>query len=346
MRNPKFKLTSLIGEIVSIDFLASGAMKSYLRGRTLWCASTCSESLIFPDQKTTDLKSFILDMAIGSLKSSNINSIKLVSTRTLVKYARKIKKENLQENAPKFESILDNLLELLDFSNKEVMHLPIEAFQTFSKVNQETVSKMAPKITPKLLKIFKAEHSEGSLGQELINLFKQWCQYDDCRDIFINTFIPFIMEIIESYYNSTPNEDNKDTILQLCSVSESLSLDSSNEKLRPTQEQKVLSVVDSTILQHVLDLLCTLLKKTDKEKHPEEFQKIVSIFPQLLNFVYKSEDMFLLLHGTAALKNFIFLGHKEILKICEAEQIIELAKRLLSPQTNEQAAMCLGNLVI
>lgn len=172
MRNPSFNLTEFIDEIVSIDFKESAQIKTYLKGRTLWCASTCSESLIFPDEKTNNLKSFILDMAIESLKSSKINSIKLVSTRTLVKYARKIKKENLQDYAPKFESILDNLLELLDFSNKEVMHLPIEAFQTFSKVNQETVSKMAPKITPKLLKIFKVEHSEGNLGQELINLFK------------------------------------------------------------------------------------------------------------------------------------------------------------------------------
>ena len=58
-------------------------------------------------------------------------------------------------------------------------------------------------------------------------------------------------------------------MLQMCSVSESLSLDSSNEKQRPSLgDQKVLSVVDSTILQHVLDLLCTLLKKTDQEKHP------------------------------------------------------------------------------
>lgn len=91
---------------------------------------------------------------------------------------------------------------------------------------------MAPKITPKLLTIFKAEHSEGNLGQELINLFKHWCNYNDCRDIFINTFIPFIMEIIESYYNSTPNEENKDKALTMCNLSESLSssLDSSNEK--------------------------------------------------------------------------------------------------------------------
>ena len=159
------------------------------------------------------LKTFILDLAIYALKNEKINSIKLVACRTLVKYARKMTKEVLLENAPKFEGILDNLLQLLDLSNKEVMHLPIEAFQTFSRLNQETVSKMAPKITPKLLSIFKTEHSEGNLGQELINLFKQWCQYDDCRDIFINTFIPFIMEIIESYYNSTPNEDNKDSSL-------------------------------------------------------------------------------------------------------------------------------------
>ena len=56
--------------------------------------------------------------------------------------------------------------------------------------------------------------------------------------------------------------------------------------------------------------------------------------------------MFLLLHGTAAIKNFIFVGHTEILKIVSADSIIEVAKKLLSPQTNEQAAMCLGNLII
>lgn len=56
--------------------------------------------------------------------------------------------------------------------------------------------------------------------------------------------------------------------------------------------------------------------------------------------------MFLLLHGTTALKNFIFVGHTEILKIVDAAKIIEVSKKLLSPLTNEQAAMCLGNLII
>ena len=72
---------------------------------------------------------------------------------------------------------------------------------------------MAPKITPKLLKFFKNYHSEGALANELLNLFKIWCNYDACRDIFVNTFIPFIMEIIDNYYQSTPNIENKDSML-------------------------------------------------------------------------------------------------------------------------------------
>lgn len=72
---------------------------------------------------------------------------------------------------------------------------------------------MAPKVTPKLLKLFKSYHSEGQLGQELLNLFKLWTNYDKCRDIFVNTFIPFIMEIVDNYYHSTANIENKDLVL-------------------------------------------------------------------------------------------------------------------------------------
>lgn len=45
--------------------------------------------------------------------------------------------------------------------------------------------------------------------------------------------------------------------------------------------------------------------------------------------------MFLLLHGTSALKTFINLGHTEILKLVSPKEIIEVAKKLLSPTTNE-----------
>lgn len=110
-------------------------------------------------------------------------------------------------------------------------------------------------------------------------------------------------------------------------------------------DQRPQNIIDSSILQHVIDLLCTLLKKT-KDKDSEDFIKITNVFPKLLDFVLKSEDMFLLLHGTTALKTFINLGHKEILKLVSAKEIIDVAKKLLSPTTNEQAALCLGNYVI
>jgi hypothetical protein len=45
IRNPQFNLTQLIDEIVRAE-----SPNSYLRGRTLWCASTCSESLLLQDE--------------------------------------------------------------------------------------------------------------------------------------------------------------------------------------------------------------------------------------------------------------------------------------------------------
>jgi hypothetical protein len=87
------------------------------------------------------------------------------------------------------------------------------------------------------------------------------------------------------------------------------------------------------------------LKKT-KDKTSPEFLIIMDQFPKLLDYVHKSEDMFLLLHGTSTLKTFIHLGHEEILKRIQPKDAVEVAKKLLSPTANEQAAMCLGNYVI
>jgi hypothetical protein len=92
----------------------------------------------------------------------------------------------------------------------ETVHLPIEAFTAFSRLNEGVVAKMAPMVTPKLLKFFRTYHSETSLAQELLNLFKIWCSYDACREIFVNTFVPFIMEIIDMYYKATANSENRD----------------------------------------------------------------------------------------------------------------------------------------
>ena len=72
----------------------------------------------------------------------------------------------------------------------------------------------------------------------------------------------------------------------------------------------------------------------------------MAVLPNLLTFIEKSEDMFLLLHGTTALKTFIHQASPHVLKVVSPDRIIAICKKLLSPQTNEAAALCLGNLVI
>ena len=85
------------------------------------------------------------------------------------------------------------------------------------------------------------------------------------------------MEIIENYYNQTPNVDNKDSTLTLLNPID-LSADKSSQSIDP----KPLAMVDSSILQNVIDLLCTILKKTSADKQAEEFSKIIDVFPKLL----------------------------------------------------------------
>ena len=68
-------------------------------------------------------------------------------------------------------------MELLDACSVDCLFLPIEAFTTLSKINEEIVAQMTPKVTPRLLRIFRLYHSEGTLGSELIRLFKLWCNY-------------------------------------------------------------------------------------------------------------------------------------------------------------------------
>ena len=104
---------------------------------------------------------------------------------------------------------------MLDTATLDCVFLPIEAISAFSKLNERTIAAMSPKVTPKLLNLFKNHHSEGALGQELVSLFKKWCNFSECREIFVQTFIPFIMEILEQYYHSTPNADNKKQVTSL-----------------------------------------------------------------------------------------------------------------------------------
>ena len=131
-----------------------------------------------------------------------------MAIRTLVRLQRRFKNAELSQFEEKLPLVLEPLLIILEKAPLECKYLPVEAISVFSKLNEQLVAQMSPKVTPKLLDLFKNHHSEGDLGTELVNLFKKWCNFSECREIFVQTFIPFIMEIVEQYYVNTPNVDN------------------------------------------------------------------------------------------------------------------------------------------
>jgi len=138
-----------------------------------------------------------------------------MAIRTLVRFARRFKDGQLTQFEDRLPLILEPLLDLLDKAPLECKYLPVEAISTFSKLNESLVAQMSPKVTPKLLQLFRNHHSEGDLGQELVNLFKKWCNFSECREIFVETFIPFIMQIVDLYYQKQPNSENQKQTLSL-----------------------------------------------------------------------------------------------------------------------------------
>ena len=128
IRHPEVRLPELLSLLINLDFSKSGQLGPYLKGRSLWCYTTCSEMLFMPTEHNARLKKQIVEIAIQTLRIEKHHSVKLVATRALVRYARKVTPDDMKEISQKFETILDDLLDLLEHSKKEAMYLPIQAF--------------------------------------------------------------------------------------------------------------------------------------------------------------------------------------------------------------------------
>lgn len=110
----------------------------------------------------------------------------------------------------KVSMILDDITALLNRNdNFDYIYLPIEAIAMISKTNEEQISQIAPKVTPKLLLLFRDCQEFSSLSSDLLTLFKIWCNYQKCREMFIDQFLPFILGIIQQYYLTTANTEKK-----------------------------------------------------------------------------------------------------------------------------------------
>lgn len=122
-------------------------------------------------------------------------SVKLVAVKTIIKYSRKVKDQELLHR--QVSLILDDVIALLNRKdNFDYIYLPIEAIAMISKTNEQQISEVAPKVTPKLLLLFRDCQEFSSLSSDLLTLFKLWCNYQKCREMFIDQFLPFITGII------------------------------------------------------------------------------------------------------------------------------------------------------
>jgi hypothetical protein len=154
------------------------------------------------DPLTIQFMQKTISITVHALKIATIPiSVKLTAARCLTKYLRKLPSTEI--NFKLLKDCLDPLLLLVDESITECIHLPIDTFTVLSRLDEASVSEIAHKVTPKMLNLFNLHHSEGNIGNELIALFKVWCRFEKCKDIFIETFIPFIQSIVQKYYHQT-----------------------------------------------------------------------------------------------------------------------------------------------
>jgi hypothetical protein len=88
-----------------------------------------------------DINNEVLKISAETLIIEPLTSLKLVGTRVLIKFSRKVKPETLQLMVGDiFEAIIDELTGLLDSSSIDTLHLPIEAFTSYSRLNEDIVA--------------------------------------------------------------------------------------------------------------------------------------------------------------------------------------------------------------
>jgi len=133
------------------DIRESGKLSAFLKGRTLWCACHLAESL---PSDYSDLIADILQMCSQFSQEESAISVKLVAVKTIIKYSRKVKDQELLHR--QVSMILDDVIALLNRKdNFDYIYLPIEAIAMISKTNEQQISEVAPKVTPKLLLLFR-----------------------------------------------------------------------------------------------------------------------------------------------------------------------------------------------
>lgn len=325
-----FSLINLFSSIALPD-LKNDKTPHVLKGRAMWCATELSPLMGDKDPQCID----IVTTSVSMLGKEHELSLRICACRSLVHFINKVDVQQIENLSNYISNILESVDELLQLCNDETIHIPVSAMKQLSKMDEEAVATIAHESAPHLLKIFKYYHDQSVIGADLLDIFKMWTNYDKCKTIFCNNYTPFALEIVKNYFHMTNTKESTD-------VSSEEHAKKQKEQFRALENAD--NILDASILQHSLDILCRLLKKTDKDS--QEHAALVDIFPILLQIALESQDVFLLLHTTSTLRTFIAVSPEQIKKKKVTKKILEVAKKMLKPETNESTAVFLGNFII
>jgi hypothetical protein len=325
-----FSLIKIFGSIALPD-LKSVKTPTILKGRAMWCATQLSGLMTDKDPHCVD----IVHTSVSMMSKDNELSLRIWACRSLVHFINKVDVEAIENLSEYISSVLENVDDLLVKWNDETVHIPVAAIKQLSKVDEEAVAFIAHESAPHLLKLFEYYHDQSSVGADLLDIFKMWTNYEKCKTIFCNNYTPFALKIVKNYFHMTNTKSKTDV--------------SSNDHAKKQKDafralENADTILDSSILQHSLDILSRLLKKTDPES--DEHSAVIDIFPILLQIALESEDLYLLMHTTSTLRTFIAISHEKIKDRKVTKKILEVAKKMLLPETNEATAVFLGNFII
>ena len=168
----------------------------------------------------------------------------------------------------------------------------------------------------KLFTLFKAHHNDDLIGHDLLELFRLWSNFAECLRLLCTTILPYVIEIVRNYDMLTSQGTTKGLV----------------EENVPGADD----ILDSSVLQHSLDLLCIMLKKSTPGS--KEKEAILDVLPVLMDVLQRSEDTYLLLHSTNCMRTFLATSHTHFVERGYSRTVMEIIKRLLQPGTNESSA--------
>lgn len=316
---------------IALPDLKNKDTPTILKGRAMWCATQISGLMADKDPHCID----IVNTSVSMLGKENQLSLRICACRSLIHFINKVDVEQIENLSSYISSILESVDDLLTKCDEDTIHIPVAAMKQLSKLDEQAVANIAHESAPHLLKIFAVYHDRPLVGPDLLDIFKMWTNYEKCKTIFCNNYTPFALKIVKNYFYMTNTKGATD-------------LTAEDNAKRQKDAFRALddadTMLDSSILQHSLDILSRLLKKTDPES--QEHSALIDIFPVLLQIALESQDLYLLLHTTSTLRTFIAVSHEKIKERKVSKKILEVAKKMLLPETTEATAVFLGNFII